>query len=124
MVVQQEVNCSYAWDLEAINTIASILMWTQELYDAINRQEASQPVPLVVVADVETHIAVAGLVSALLNEVSTYYAFGSSTSSYPSSDDISERRANGWAKFIECNGILRVIRRLLSWVFPRSSRGW
>jgi hypothetical protein len=51
-------------NLEAINWLALVLLRAQQFLDFVNSQEASQPVPLIIVPDEKPIIAVGSFISA------------------------------------------------------------
>jgi hypothetical protein len=69
VIVEQEMNRSNAWYLESIDGMTCVLS-TQQNLQAVDSQEALQPLVLVVMTCDETNVAVTSLIATLLPCVS------------------------------------------------------
>ena len=60
--MKKEMNGLDIRHLESIDRLAMVLLRSEQLSDSVDREEASQPVPFVVMSDEEADIAVTALI--------------------------------------------------------------
>jgi hypothetical protein len=61
VIVQEEMYSFDVLHLEAINWLSLVFLWSQKLPDLGDSEEASQPVPLIIVANKQANVAIRAL---------------------------------------------------------------
>ena len=63
VVMEKEMNSFDVGHLKTIDRLAMVLLGSEQFSNSVDGQEASQPIPLIVMSHEETHIAVTAFVS-------------------------------------------------------------
>src|SRR5580698_111122 len=98
MIVEEKVHGFDVRHLESVDRLSFVFLRTEQLYDLVNCQEASQPVPFIILTDKEAIIAIGSFVPTATEH------------------DVSQRGTDGLTKRGEVNRVRSLIRRLLPWI--------